>query len=483
MSDLSKPMDSSSSPIYCSHCGAENVAGSCVCFACQGPLHVQKEDEQHVQDELLKERYRILLQVGTGGFGAVYKAVDTFQDDAIVAIKQINLRGLTTQQIIEATDGFHREVRLLSHLKHPNLPAIRDSFTDPQHWYIVLDFIEGETLEAYLKQHSPTSQPGLPLDEVLAIGLQLCTSNGTSWSIVNAANIQTTGSQFNAAAAVSSNNVWAVGSYFVGKTIQTLVEHWDGNRWRLVPSPNPPSSPESKLLGVAVVSSTDIWAVGTYIVGLRSQTLTEHWNGSSWSIVSSPNAQANENYLISATAVSSSDVWAVGYYQITGGNAQQVIERWDGTNWSIVPGSDPGGSAQNFLYAVAAVSSTDIWAVGYYVNSSQHFLTLIEHWDGQQWNVVLSPNRHMANSSYLFNIAAVSSTDIWAVGDYQVNNLTQNLIEHWNDKKWSIVPSPNAGTGDNVLYGVAGDASHDIWAVGFYDAGGKIFQTLTETYC
>ena len=167
-------MQASSSPLYCQHCGAENPAGSSACFACQSPLNTREEDGQHVRDELLQERYRILAQVGTGGFGAVYKAVDTLQGDAIVAIKQINLRGLSVQQIIEATDGFHREVRLLSNLKHPNLPAIHDSFTDPQHWYIVMDFIEGETLEAYLKQRS-SSQPGLPLDEVFAIGLQLCT--------------------------------------------------------------------------------------------------------------------------------------------------------------------------------------------------------------------------------------------------------------------------------------------------------------------
>lgn len=124
---------------------------------------------------LLHERYRLLTQVGTGGFGAVYRAEDTLQDGEIVAVKQINLQGLSAQQKIEATDGFYREVRLLSGLKHPNLPAIHDSFTDPEHWYIVMDFIEGETLETYLKQRFSGQQPGLPLNEMIALGLQLCT--------------------------------------------------------------------------------------------------------------------------------------------------------------------------------------------------------------------------------------------------------------------------------------------------------------------
>jgi WD40 repeat protein len=119
--------------------------------------------------------------VGTGGFGAVYKAGDTFvagQSTDIIAIKQVNLRGLTAQEIIEATDGFHREVLLLSNLKHVNLPRIYDSFTDPEHWYLVMDFIEGETLEQYLRNTTAGSSPAktrsLPLDEVFSIALQLC---------------------------------------------------------------------------------------------------------------------------------------------------------------------------------------------------------------------------------------------------------------------------------------------------------------------
>src|SRR6266699_7147545 len=97
------------------------------------------------------------------------------QGTAIIAIKQVNLRGLTPQEIIEATDGFHREVLLLSNLEHVNLPQIYDSFTDSEHWYLVMDFIEGETLEQYLRDTTPGSSPSktrsLALDEVFSIAL------------------------------------------------------------------------------------------------------------------------------------------------------------------------------------------------------------------------------------------------------------------------------------------------------------------------
>ncbi len=157
---------------YCHVCGAANVAGNLVCSACG---HALVGGDGLEQARLLKNRYQILVQVGTGGFGAVYKALDTFASDSIVAIKQINLYGLTPQEMIEATDGFNREVRILSGLQHPSLPRIHDTFTDAEHWYLVMGFIEGETLEEYLKKRFAFSQrQGLPVDEVLAIGLQLC---------------------------------------------------------------------------------------------------------------------------------------------------------------------------------------------------------------------------------------------------------------------------------------------------------------------
>jgi serine/threonine protein kinase len=132
--------------IYCSYYGAANEDTSTLCFVCSSPISQEVETPESAP-VLLHQRYRGLTSVGTGGFGTIYKVQDIQRANALFAIKQINLTSLSAMQIIEATEAFHREVRMLSSLHHENLPRIYDSFTDPQHWYMVMDFIEGETLE------------------------------------------------------------------------------------------------------------------------------------------------------------------------------------------------------------------------------------------------------------------------------------------------------------------------------------------------
>lgn len=121
---------------------------------------------------LLARRYRILARIGEGGYGMVYKARDRRKwPGNLVAIKVITLAALSPQEQIEATDTFNREVTLLSGLHHRNLPRISDQFTDPQHWYMVMDYIEGVTLEEFLTQ-SPNRR--LRIAQAGAIALILC---------------------------------------------------------------------------------------------------------------------------------------------------------------------------------------------------------------------------------------------------------------------------------------------------------------------
>lgn len=161
-----------SSERYCESCGAHNEANAETCFACKASLAAIDEKNHDVAPSanILHNRYRLLKQVGSGGFSAVYKAEDLGTGN-FVAIKAISLRVLSTQEKIEATDAFNREVSLLSKLHHRNLPGLLDTFNDTECWYVVMDFIEGVTLERRLEQLSPAL---LPVEEAIDIALVLC---------------------------------------------------------------------------------------------------------------------------------------------------------------------------------------------------------------------------------------------------------------------------------------------------------------------
>src|SRR4051794_14549087 len=153
----------------------------------------------------------------------------------------------------------------------------------------------------------PGGQPAAPLDTPTSTPTQ-CPPN---WTVVSSPNSGSSFNELNGVAVVSANDIWAVGDYTNSNVYQTLTEHWNGTSWTVVSSPSFPNG--SRLLGVSAVSTNDVWAVGTYSSdGSNFLTLTEHWNGSSWSVVSSPNPSTTRTELKAVAAGASNDVWAVG---------------------------------------------------------------------------------------------------------------------------------------------------------------------------
>ncbi len=162
--------------------------------------------------------------------------------------------------------------------------------------------------------------------------------NGKQWSIVASPNTGPNSAFLNGVAEVSAHNIWALGSPLGSGP--SFTEHWDGKRWSIVAIPHPTGSVLSTLFGIAEVSAHDVWTVGYYI-GNRDidRTLIEHWDGMTWSIIPSPNSGPNnEDSLSGVVAISAHDVWAVGTIISTGSTpGQSLIEHWDGVQWRIVP--------------------------------------------------------------------------------------------------------------------------------------------------
>ena len=276
-------------------------------------------------------------------------------------------------------------------------------------------------------------------------------------------------------AVLSACNAWAVGDDITSNGgRQTLTEHWNGSSWTVLPSPDP-GTPENTLAGVHAVSAANVWAVGYTGGGAGNQTLILHWDGTRWKQVPSPNPGAF-NRLYSVRAVSASDAWAVGFFS-NGTGDKTLVLHWDGTHWKQVPSPDPGSTgSDNDLFSVAATSHSDAWAVGEVFTSSK-ITTLIVHWDGTSWKQTPSPNP--GHSNELFGIAATSGSNAWAVGDATNGTADQTLALHWNGRQWTQAASPDQGgsTNNNVLVAVSATTTRNAWAVGYF-ANGTANSTL-----
>jgi len=283
---------------------------------------------------------------------------------------------------------------------------------------------------------------------------------GCQWQLVHSPNVKGgAGNEFRATSAISANDVWAVGDNTNPGILHTLTEHWDGKSWKIVPSIHP-SGTGNIFYGVAAVSTNDVWAVGSYGASKQpSSTLVEHWDGTQWSVVPSPNIANVNNILTAVTAVSSNNIWAVGNYQ---NGSFTLIEHWDGIQWSIVPSPSPS-NINSALYGVTAISANDIWAVGYSFFFKSNEQTLTEHWNGTQWSVVSSPNIPHVLGNFLDSVSAVSSNDVWATGSTVEG---QAPILHWNGTRWTLVPGPNFKQIGSLLNAVVAVSSNDVWATG-----------------
>jgi hypothetical protein len=312
--------------------------------------------------------------------------------------------------------------------------------------------------------------------------------NGSAWTRVTSPNVADKSNQLLAVDARASNDVWAVGHYLTEGNFpepRTLIEHWNGSAWSIVPSPNRGSS-RNDLFDVVALSSNDAWAVGNATNDQdRADTLTLHWDGTAWNVVASPSvtpAGDYASYLKSVSATSPNDIWAVGYHhEIATTHQGGLILHWNGAAWTRV--TEPSVSDFHYFFAVQAITATDAWLLG----DRGFGPVLFEHWNGTEWSIV--PGADVGDSSMLLDLAAISANDIWAVGVREPASYysgTRTLVEHWDGTVWSEAPSPNVAADEqyhgNQLAGVAAVSSKDVWAVGEYHVPDQNPQPLIVHY-
>jgi hypothetical protein len=257
--------------------------------------------------------------------------------------------------------------------------------------------------------------------------------------------------------ASSSDQVWAVGSIPAGGGTRTFAQRWNGSSWSVIPTPNVPSD-ANVLADVTALSPSAAWAVGWWHDPSGDRTLIERWNGSSWVVVGAP-AASGFGRLRAVDAVAPGDVWAVGSRGST-----VLVVHYDGSSWSRFPVDDPGPSFDS-LTGVAVRDADNAWTVGA-TNGGRDTLTM--RWNGAGWTRVASPNGD-TNTNNLFDVTPTAGGTAIAVGSASaIDAPLHTLAERWFNGSWNLQRTPNPGTKRNSFQGVAAiPGVGGAWAVGY----------------
>jgi hypothetical protein len=295
-----------------------------------------------------------------------------------------------------------------------------------------------------------------------------------TWPLVPSPNVGTQANDLQSVASVSPTDGWAVGSYYDNSSNynKNLILRWDGSSWHPYPSTPNPGTRNNFLFSVSAGSATDVWAVGiSDSSGTRPTAL--HWDSSQWTNL---NAGLPNTFVPTAVVDKQGQVWIVGGYYPHSGYAQTFAALWNGSSWTPLPGLNHNEDCTdqvecyNVLTGVSTLGLASTWAVGYFVDpvalgGVHHYYT--QHWDGTAWSFSEIPGGE-PNA-----IIALAANNIWLVGSQTVSGVARTLVEHNDGTGWSIVPNtPNIGAMENQLVAVAAVSPTDLWAVGSYNTFG-----------
>jgi hypothetical protein len=213
-----------------------------------------------------------------------------------------------------------------------------------------------------------------------------------------------------------------------------------------LPRTAPAAAVTGNLAAVACASASNCVAVGGHSSSSTGPggTLAEKWNGTKWSVVSSPNPGTDGARLYGVACTSTKNCLAVGVY-FTSGKSLPMAEKWNGSKWSLVTVPAPSGSTNASLEAIACTSATSCRGVGSSMDD-----TLAENWNGTKWSIVSSPSPHPGKPNILSGVSCASASLCWAVGYDFPADFSGSLTEKWNGKAWSVVSTPNSKSGELI---------------------------------
>lgn len=263
-----------------------------------------------------------------------------------------------------------------------------------------------------------------------------------------------------------------VGSYSTSSEYKTLVETWNGSEWKVQASPTPASF--GNFESVSCPSAGECSAVGS---DGGSKTFAMRWNGSEWSLQTTVNPGAH-TYLKSVSCVSSSFCMAAGFYN-EGSEYIPMAQLWNGTEWSLKAPVKPSGTTRSWLYGISCVSSSACWAVGPKEVVPATNETMVQRWNGSSWSLQSSPNPEGGERN-LESVSCTSQTFCMAVG-LATNGGYKPFGLKYNGSSWTLqeLAIPAGGT-QAWPFAVSCVASRGCQAVGQFWNGTSTIRPFAE---
>lgn len=273
----------------------------------------------------------------------------------------------------------------------------------------------------------------------------------------------------------------------------TLVEQWNGSKWRVVPTPNPPGTIGAFLDSVAC-DLDGCTAAGYNEPPSGSApilTLIESWNGSIWSLRSTPNPANALNALFQGiSCASQSSCVAAGYYAPFGDGPAgspnfTLAEALTAGQWSIQSTPNPSGSLGAGLNGVSCPTATRCEAVGFTADQLGNYVPAAEVWDGAAWTGQTVPGITIATTSATLQAVSCSMpTACVAVGNYfDSNGNSQIFAEYWDGSSWSLTSlSSPSGSVSAQLNALSCPLTSLCMAIGVYSTTGFDEVPLDEVW-
>ena len=325
---------------------------------------------------------------------------------------------------------------------------------------------------------TPAGVACMTSDECIAVGknrvgasqeAQALLWNGTSgWSFMTMPVVAE--GAFSGVSCSELNACSAVGSR--GSSATTLAERWNGSEWTVQTTANPSGSTESRLNGVSCPTKSLCIAVGSYRTATNPvNALAESWNGTSWSTQTLPlPAGSVWTWLEGVSCASTTFCEAAGTYTISSGYSRPLLEKWNGTSWSLQTAPEPSGSLETPLAAVSCISTTNCTTVGVYATEKARS-TYAAHWNGATWSIQSTPNATGFSKNSLTGVSCFGSGQCVAVG-YSEGEESRPLALGLSGSTWTLETTPNpAGAHWGVLEAVSCRSAADCVSAGWSQTG------------